>query len=202
MVWYSLGLAAREYFDGICMYRVGSTAALSNYKNWMTSRKAVKVIPIFKPRKLANIGDSHRPISLLSPIVKVLGALILPTLKSRIHLSEHQHSFRKHIVQELPWSKWPNTLRTGWTSKGQFSISEDNNDGSVECFRQGRPHHSHGRHTELNVTKILEAMVCLLPKGQTRLCEVQVKDFELPENGEECTLGRRVFSHASYAYKM
>ena len=41
-----------------------------------------------------NQGSSYRPITLLSPVVKVLEATILPFLKDHIPLHEHQHGVR------------------------------------------------------------------------------------------------------------
>ena len=44
--------------------------------------KQANIIPILKPGKLANQGDSYRPISLLSPAAKLLEKLVLPWVDS------------------------------------------------------------------------------------------------------------------------
>ena len=48
-------------------------------------------VALLKPRKPANKG-SYRPTTLLSPVVKTLEALILPTFTHHLSLAEHQHS--------------------------------------------------------------------------------------------------------------
>ncbi|KAI5707813.1 hypothetical protein M8J77_010316 [Diaphorina citri] len=58
--------------------------------------KVSKVIPLLKPGKPADKGKSYRPISLLSPLIKILEALILSILKDHIELADHQHGFRKN----------------------------------------------------------------------------------------------------------
>jgi len=59
--------------------------------------KCAKIIPILKPDKNANEGTSYRPISLLSPIVKILEKLILPMITSNIDNLTYQHGFKaKH----------------------------------------------------------------------------------------------------------
>lgn len=70
--------------------------------------KVAKIIPLPKPGKDLNKATSFRPISLLSPIAKLLEALILPHINENITLEEHQHGFRKnrstttalHIMQD------------------------------------------------------------------------------------------------------
>ena len=57
--------------------------------------KVARIIPILKPNKTAIIGESYRPISLLSPVVKILEALLFPAFKRHYSLSEHQHGFRE-----------------------------------------------------------------------------------------------------------
>lgn len=58
--------------------------------------KTGKIIPLLKPNKQADDSKSYRPISLLSPIAKVLEKLILPHLSAAIKLAEHQHGFTKN----------------------------------------------------------------------------------------------------------
>ncbi len=57
--------------------------------------KVGRMVPLLKPGKPANKGESYRPITLLSPVVKTLEALLLPTFTHPLSLAEHQHGFRK-----------------------------------------------------------------------------------------------------------
>ena len=45
--------------------------------------------------KSVNEGPSYRPISLLSPLAKLLESIMLPQIQEAITLKPHQHSFRK-----------------------------------------------------------------------------------------------------------
>ena len=57
--------------------------------------KQGKIIPIPKPGKPSNQGSTFRPITLLSPVVKILeNRRILPFLKDHIPIHKHQHGFR------------------------------------------------------------------------------------------------------------
>ena len=56
--------------------------------------KLGKIIPVPKPGKSPSQGSSYRPITLVSPVVKVLEALMLPTLKEHLPMADHQHGFR------------------------------------------------------------------------------------------------------------
>ena len=58
---------------------------------WKTGR----IIPLLKPGKPTDVGSSYRPISLLSPLAKVLESILLPEITESIHLARHQHGFRK-----------------------------------------------------------------------------------------------------------
>lgn len=58
--------------------------------------KVSKVIPLLKPGKPADSSKSYRPISLLSPVIKLFEALILSLLKENLELADHQHGFRKN----------------------------------------------------------------------------------------------------------
>ena len=57
--------------------------------------KTAKIIPLLKPGKASNLGPSYRPVSLLSPAIKILEALLLPSINSAVQLATHQHGFRK-----------------------------------------------------------------------------------------------------------
>ena len=56
--------------------------------------KEATIIPILKPGKPVAESTSYRPISLLSPCVKVLERLLLPSCKAAFELSPNQHGFR------------------------------------------------------------------------------------------------------------
>jgi hypothetical protein len=57
--------------------------------------KTGKIIPLLKPGKPADKGPSYRPVSLLSPAIKILEALLLPAVTEAVQLADHQHGFRK-----------------------------------------------------------------------------------------------------------
>lgn len=48
------------------------------------SWKTARIIPILKPEKNPELGSSYRPISLLSPVAKVLESLLLPLLSDKL----------------------------------------------------------------------------------------------------------------------
>ena len=56
--------------------------------------KASIVVPVPKPGKPLDQGSSYRPISLLSPEVKVLERLLLPELAQSLTPNQTQHGFR------------------------------------------------------------------------------------------------------------
>jgi hypothetical protein len=56
--------------------------------------KTALVLPVLKPGKPPGLGTSYRPIPLLSPVVKILERLILPSLTSSLRVSSTQHGFR------------------------------------------------------------------------------------------------------------
>jgi hypothetical protein len=57
--------------------------------------KTAKIIPLLKPGKPSDLGPSYRPVSLLSPAIKILEALLLPYVNEAVQLANHQHGFRK-----------------------------------------------------------------------------------------------------------
>lgn len=57
---------------------------------WKTS----KIIPLLKPGKSADTSKSYRPISLLSPVVKIFE--ILKFFKEHLELVDHQHGYGKN----------------------------------------------------------------------------------------------------------
>lgn len=70
--------------------------------------KIARVIPLLKPGKDPHDSKSYRPISLLSPVVKIFEATLLPCIVENITLASHQHGFRKkhstvtalHVMQD------------------------------------------------------------------------------------------------------
>ena len=56
--------------------------------------KEANIIPIPKPGKPAGVSTSYRPISLLSPCIKVLERLLLPSCTAAFDLAPTQHGFR------------------------------------------------------------------------------------------------------------
>jgi retron-type reverse transcriptase len=58
--------------------------------------KLAKIIPIPKPNKDPGLGTSYRPISLLSPIAKIMEKIILPYITANIPNNPHQHGFKTH----------------------------------------------------------------------------------------------------------
>jgi hypothetical protein len=52
------------------------------------------VLPVLKPGKPPDVSSSYRPISLISPVVKILERLLLPSLSAAFVMSPTQHVFR------------------------------------------------------------------------------------------------------------
>merc|ERR1711911_138197 len=52
------------------------------------------IIPVPKPGKPLDQGNSYRPISLLCPEAKILEKLIQPSLAASLKPNQHQHGFR------------------------------------------------------------------------------------------------------------
>jgi hypothetical protein len=89
--------------------------------------KTALVLPIPKAEKLADQGLSYRPISLLSPAIKILERLLLPTLTISLQAALTQHGFRMDrstITALLPMSSAisegfncdKTTSRTAWVA--------------------------------------------------------------------------------------
>ena len=57
--------------------------------------KVERVVLLLKPGKLANKGESYHSITLLSPVVKTLEALLHPICTHHLSLADHQHGFQK-----------------------------------------------------------------------------------------------------------
>ena len=61
--------------------------------------KLAKIVPVLKPGKSPNEGTSYRPLSLLSPIAKVLEKLILPEITNNIDNIKIQHGYKNNTQQ-------------------------------------------------------------------------------------------------------
>jgi endonuclease/exonuclease/phosphatase family metal-dependent hydrolase len=79
--------------------------------------KLAKIVPILKPQKDPNDGNSYRPISLLSPIVKTLEKLILPSLTSNIPDLDFQHGFKTNYSTTTALHKINHTIAEGFNKK-------------------------------------------------------------------------------------
>ena len=55
--------------------------------------KKARVVPLLKPGKPADEAKSYRPVSLLSPLIKLFEKVLLPHLSSKYEYAEHQHGF-------------------------------------------------------------------------------------------------------------
>ncbi|WP_333764851.1 reverse transcriptase domain-containing protein [Streptomyces sp. IBSBF 2390] len=84
----NIGPNCIEYLTGIFNLSL-STLKIPNV--WKVGR----IIPLLKPNKSPSEGTSYRPISLLSPLVKLMEKLLLPLLASHLTPPRHQHGFRK-----------------------------------------------------------------------------------------------------------
>jgi len=79
--------------------------------------KLAKIIPIPKPNKPANEGTSFRPISLLSPIAKVLEKALLPHITAEIPNNPHQHGFKPLHSTTTVLNNITNTIAEGFNQK-------------------------------------------------------------------------------------
>lgn len=84
----NIGNAATSYLTDLLNLSVKSQVIPNIWK-------VGRIIPILKPGKPSDHGSSYRPISLLSPIAKLLEKLLLPIITENVELAEHQHGFRK-----------------------------------------------------------------------------------------------------------
>ena len=83
------GPHALKYFTRILNRSISLCRIPSTWKQSTT-------IPLPKPGKDPSLGPSYRPVSLISPMVKVMERLLLPTLQETLPLAPHQHGFRSN----------------------------------------------------------------------------------------------------------
>jgi hypothetical protein len=55
--------------------------------------KKALVLPVLKPGKPPDLSSFYRPISLISPVVKILERLLLPSLSAAFVMTPTQHRF-------------------------------------------------------------------------------------------------------------
>jgi hypothetical protein len=79
--------------------------------------KLAKIIPIPKPNKDASLGTSYRPISLLSPIAKLIEKILHPYLTDNIQPTEHQHGFKTGHSTVTALHQITNHITTGFNQK-------------------------------------------------------------------------------------
>ena len=75
----------------IKMFNCSLAANMTIPSIWNKSR----VIPLLKAGKSPKEAMSYRPISLLSPMIKLMETALLPTVMDGAVYAEHQHGFRK-----------------------------------------------------------------------------------------------------------
>ena len=79
--------------------------------------KLAKIIPIPKPGKDPNQGTSYRPISLLSPIAKLLEKILLTEIKHNLPAVHHQHGFKEKHSTTTALQLIYNHISTGFNKR-------------------------------------------------------------------------------------
>ena len=74
--------------------------------------KCFRVIPLLKPGNPADQAKSYRPVSLLSPLIKLLETSMLPFILESFSHAEHQHGFRKGHSTTTALCKIDDHIRT------------------------------------------------------------------------------------------
>ena len=80
---------------------------------WKTSY----VIPLPKGGKDPNLAASYRPVSLLCPAVKILEALLLPSIVEHLPPVSHQHGFRPRHSTTSALLKLTTDIASGFNQK-------------------------------------------------------------------------------------
>src|SRR6476469_5394183 len=76
--------------------------------------KLAKIIPIPKPNKDPGLETSYRPISLLSPIAKIMEKIVLPYITANIPNNPHQHGFKTHHSTSTALHQLTNPITQGF----------------------------------------------------------------------------------------
>ena len=106
----NLGPKALEYLKTMFNLAVNSNTIPHMWK-------LAKIIPIPKPGKDPNQGTSHRPISLLSPIMKTLEKIILTEIKHNLPAVHHQHGFKENHSTTTALQLVYNHISAGFNKK-------------------------------------------------------------------------------------
>src|SRR6476619_1841822 len=76
--------------------------------------KLAKNIRISKPNEDPGLGTSYRPISLHSPIAKMMEKIILPYITANIPNNPHQHGFKTHHSTSTALHQLTNQITQGF----------------------------------------------------------------------------------------
>src|SRR6476469_2024715 len=76
--------------------------------------KLAKIIPIPKPNKDPGLGTSYRPITLLSPIAKIIEKIILLYITANIPNNPHQHGFKTNHSTSTALHQLTNQITQGF----------------------------------------------------------------------------------------
>jgi hypothetical protein len=79
--------------------------------------KSALILPIPKLGKPTDQGTSYRPISLLSPVIKILERLLLPSLTTSLQASPTQHGFRMDRSTTTASLPFCNMVSEGFNAK-------------------------------------------------------------------------------------
>lgn len=108
--------------------------------------KIGRIIPLLKPNKPEDEGTSFRPISLLSPAIKILEGLILPIFQDAITLAPHQHSFRKKRSTLTALQSITDHIKTGLNQKKTCEQNDFSSCRLDKGFRYSKPRNTHKGH--------------------------------------------------------
>ncbi len=79
--------------------------------------KQSTIIPLAKPGKDPSEGKSYRPVSLISPLVKVLERLLLPYLNEHLLPAQSQHGFRPRHSTITALHQLHDSIASGFNQK-------------------------------------------------------------------------------------
>ena len=80
-------------------------------------RNKSRVIPLLKAGKSPKEAKSYRPVSLLSPMIKLMKMALLPTVMDGAVYVEHQHGFRKGRSTTSALCEIDGHIRAGFNKK-------------------------------------------------------------------------------------
>ena len=79
-----LGASGLHYLTTVINLSINSTKIPTRWKEG-------RIIPLLKPGKPADQGKSYHPITLMSPVAKLVEKLLLLRLQEHLPLADHQH---------------------------------------------------------------------------------------------------------------